>query len=358
MNEDDFDKLYPLYHKELDSWGFSPGTRIWMADGDVKPAEDINVGDEVFGQAFQKETSYIPQDPDARAVENLSEVWRPILSSREVLGVQEVKARAWQLTFGPKAHQYQSRRIVAGGETRAHILPVVHERMPSRRIVDCRTTLENPRTEMMKRRADRLDPEWSREEGKPMKKPTEFSGTPAGDLVTIIPYDAFGGQTGLMKTDQRSYERYRYCQAREVIPLMEETTLYQFRLTADTVPELGVGPDDPPRCNIIAQTPFANEKRRSSYISDKSSKAFEDLNGHDDAEKFEDEWDSFAQEAQKSGGPDLNPGDEKVIEATQQGVFWDSESGEKSEGLEKAYGIEGGFLNGGILFDMPHFDME
>jgi len=352
-----FDKLSPLYHEGLDNWGFSPGTRIWMTDGGTKPAHEIEVGDEVFGVAFNKEVVYVPENPSARPTENLKKVWRPVLTTREVLGTRKKIARAWQMTFGPKAQQYETRRVVAGGETKAHVLPVTDEGMPSHRLVDVRTTVENPRTKLMKRRAERVDPEWSKEEGKRMTQPTALSGTPTGDLVTVIPYDAYGGQTGLMKTDERTYERYRYCQAREVIPLMEECELFQFRVTADTVEELGVGEDDPPRCNIIAQTPFDNETKKTSYMSDRSASMIDQLNGHDDVEEFERNWDNFAEEAQKNG-PQRNPGEQKQIEATKQGVFWDSVEGEKAEGLQQAYGIEGGFLNGGILFDMPHFDIE
>lgn len=353
----DFDKLSPLYHQDLDSWGFSPGTRVWMTDGGTKPCSEIDVGDEVFGLAFQKEVEYVPENPNGRPTDNLKQVWRPVLTSREILGKQKKVARAWQLTFGPKAQQYESRRIVCGGETKPHILPVTHDGMPSHRLVDLRTGVENPRTEIMKRRAERIDPEWSKEKGEKVTKPTALSGTPTGDSVTIIPYDAYGGQTGLMKTDERTYERYRFVQAREVIPLMRECTLYQFRVTPDTVEELGVGKDQAPRCNMIAQTPFDNETKKTSYMSDRSASMIENLNGHDDVEEFEKNWDKFAEQAEKSG-PKKNPGGQEQIEATKQGVFWDSVEGEKAEGLEQAYGIEGGFLNGGILFDMPHFDIE
>ena len=179
-----------------------------------------------------------------------------------------------------------------------------------------------------------------------MYRPTPYTGTPVGDMATIIPYEAYGGQAGLLRADIRSYNRYLFSQVREVIPVKATTELYQLKLVADTKPEYGIGEGDKPRSNMICQTPFSDKKKKRKVISDYMSA---EVAAVQDVKDFEKRWDEW-----NTDKPQITKGKAKIISSTSQGMYYDSKNDPKlSAGLEKYYGIKGGFLNGGILLDIP-----
>lgn len=349
MSEPDFSPLYPKYHEAIDDWGLSKGTRIWMGSGSFQPVETVEAGDYVFGVTFQLEDVALGEDKNGR--EQLAKAWRPRLSAREVLGVRTVQARSWQMTFGDAEAQYESRRLVAGGDTKVDVFPVDNLIRNAKRLVETPTAVENPRVDTEKREAKRLDPEWSKEAGERKYRPTEFTGMPRGELVAIIPYEAYGGQIGLFNTQVRPYNRYCFSQVHEIVPLQEEATLYQVYVQPDTKEKFGVHKQQTPRANLIAQTPFAKENRRTKIIADPNSRALDGIEGHGSREDFEQQWDEYAKsmgQAQVSGGT------EESYESESQGVFHQTRADdETAKSLKENYGIEGGFLNGGILLSTP-----
>lgn len=344
----DFSPYFPKYHEAFDDWGVVPSTRVWMATGSFQPAASVEPGDFVFGQIFRKEDVMV--EDKANDTEHIVKCWRPRLSARKVIGKRAVKARSWQLTFGDCDQQYESRRLVAGADTKVSLCPVDRESR-SKRLVRCHTATENPRVETEYREAKQLDEEWSKQEGEKKFRPTQFTGQPRGSLVTVIPYESYGGQVGLFDTEERTYNRYAFAQTHEIAPLQEETILIQLALQPDTKEELGVGPNQKPRCNMIAQTPFAAEKETRKMVTDPKSDRIDQLQGEEDVEEFEQAWDEYAQ---KKGNAEVTEGEEITYEKTSQGVFHKSKNDEEiAKSLKKWYGIEDGFLNGGILLDMP-----
>jgi len=354
VSEDvDFSPTTPLYNKLIDGWGLSVGTRVWMSNGGFKPVQDVEPGDEVFGYAYRIETDYVERHPNAvDPTENLMQVWRPVLVAREVLGVDTTEARAWEMTFGHDKKQYEARRLVAGGETTVRLFPVAHDHRIAKPMVTCHTALDNPRVGSGTRKAVELDPEASQRAEEPRFKRTALTGTPRGEQAVIVPYEAMGGQMDLIDTEQKGYSRYVYSQVREVVPVpgMAKSTLYQLELQPDTTEELGVLSNHDPRCNVIAQTPFAGESEVREVTTDpKSGEHIQRLNSaiESDGEAVRNAWSEYAQEMSSPEGS------ESKHTSYRQGQFYDTKSGEKGEALSKHYNIEDGWLNGGILINLP-----
>ena len=360
MSDFEFSPFTPLHHDALDDWGLTKGTRVWMASGSFEAAQSVDAGDHVFGITFELEDVSLGEDDRGRP--RFGKAWRPKLSVREVLAVNTVRARAWQMTFGDVRAQYEARRLVAGGETHPGLFPLTHTKPftdpdedsyahRDKQMVNCFTAEDNPRVGSETRDARRVDREWSEEAGETKFRPTEFSGMPRGELATIIPYEAYGGQTGLFNTRVRPYNRYAFTQIREIVPLQAETELIQLFVQPDTTEELGVSEGQSPRCNIIAQTPFAKEKRRSKIINDPNSNNLEGIQGHGAREDFENQWDEYAK---TMGNAEVTGGTEEDYETESQGMFHQTRTDEETaESLKENYGIEGGFLNGGILVTTP-----
>lgn len=346
MNQ--FNAYTPLYHEALDNWGIGAGTHIWDASGNFVNVKSVKPGDMVFGITFRKEDEYINrvQQPD-NPTDNIVKAWRPILCAREILAVDTVQARSWQLTFGDSEKLIEARRLVAGADTFVGTFPLTNEIDFCKRMVDMTTAVENPRTKTEFRKALQIDGEASQNAGKVVYRETPYSGQPRGDLATIIPFDIYGGQTNMLRRDIRPYHRYLYTQVREVVPIQETTTLYQIYVKGDTSEERAVVPGKI-RCNLIAQTPFAPDKKnRTIFTSELASQ----LNNIKDPDKFLElcsEWDTWV----KQGTP------AKTNEATSssehsshmQGSFYDKDL---TKGLENKYGMKGGYLNGGILINVP-----
>lgn len=354
MSEEfDFSPTTPLYHKAIDGWGLSVGTRVWMADGGFKPVQDIGPGDEVFGYAYRIETDYVERKPNAvDPTENLMKVWRPVLVAREVLGVETAEARAWEMTFGHDKKQYEARRLVAGGETTPRLFPVAHDHRVAKPMVACHTALDNPRVGSERRKAVEIDPEASQRAEEPRYKRTALTGTPRGESAVIVPYEAMGGQMNLIDTEQKGYNRYVYSQVREVVPVpgMAKAKLYQLKLQPDTTEDLGVLPEHEPRCNVIAQTPFAGESEVRKVTTDpKSGQRIQQLNSEIESGEgdLRQQWNEYAQEMSSPEGS------ESKHTTYRQGQFYDTKDGEKGEALEEHYNIEDGWLNGGILINLP-----
>jgi len=349
----EFSPTTPLYHPDIDGWGLSIGTRVWMADGGFKPVQDIEEGDEVFGRGYQIETDYVERNPNAvDPTENLMKVWRPVLVSRTVLGKEKTEARAWEMTFGHDKKQYEARRLVAGGETTVRLFPDAHDHREAKPMVACHTALDNPRVGSETRKAMKLDPEASQRAKEPRYQQTALTGTPRGEQVVIVPYEAMGGQMEMIDTEQKDYNRYIFSQVREVVPVpgMEKATLYQLHLQPDTTEDLGVLPDHEPRCNAIVQTPFAGESEVREVKSDpKSGQRIQRLNSEIESGEgdLRQRWNDYAQEMSSPEGS------ESKHTTYRQGQFHDTKSGKKGEALSKHYNIEDGWLNGGLLVNLP-----
>lgn len=352
-DEIDFSPTTPLYHEAIDGWGLAVGTRVWMADGGFRPIQEVEEGDEVFGYAYRIETDYVERNPNTvDPTENLVKFWRPVLVRREVLGINTTEARAWELTFGTHEKQYEARRLVAGGETTIRLFPVAHDHRIAKPLVACHTVLDNPRVGSDQRKAVKLDREASQQAEEPRYQQTDLTGTPRGESAVIVPYDALGGQREMVDTDQKGYNRYNYTQVREIVPVpgMAKSTLYQLELQPDTTEDLGVLDGHDPRCNVIAQTPFAGESDVREVTSDpKAGQHIQQLNNaiESDQQDVQDEWDSFAHEMSSPEGTS-----EKHT-TYRQGQFYDTKDGEKGEALSKHYNIDDGWLNGGILINLP-----
>lgn len=335
--------LTPLYHEALDDWGLCAGTRIWDASGNFVAVEDIKPGDLVFGITYRLEKEYVPRSRKAsQRAEDIVDVWRPVLCARRVRSVKTVTARAWQLTFGDANKLFEHRRLVAGGATQVHIFPLSRIRDHSKRLVDCLTALDNPRKGSGLRQAMVIDEEASEARGEIVMKPTEQTGTAKGDLSVIIPYEHYAGQTGMIDTQIRPYARYVFTQIREVSPLLTNTTLYQLDLASD---DAGGARR---RCNVIAQTPFAPESERKTIVSDLLA---EEVAQTINTQEFAQKWDDWAHNHKITDGPKTE------IETTKQGMFYETQPGSKtSKDLEQKFGITGGWLNGGILIELPVTD--
>lgn len=351
MAEDEEQSEYSVYtalpHERLDTWGLVPNTRVWTANNSFEPVQALEQGDYVFGVTFSIEDVMIPDGNDGT---ELAKAWRPKLNARKVLGVRAVRARAWQMTFGDVDAQYNARRLVGGGFTQINTFPFDHDVRDHDRMVDVHTVLDNPRNGSETRKAKKLDPEWSSEAGEAKYRDTEFTGMPRGDQATIIPYEAYGGQTGRFKTSTREYNRFAFSQIREVDVLHHDQPLVQVMVQPDTQEEFGAS-EERPRSNMIAMTPFRKESETTQVAVDNHSKS---LDGIDDVEDM-DEWESYVDNvtnAPSSGG------EEKVIteerETDVQGAFHKTKDNEEiAKELKQKYGLEGGFLNGGILIHPP-----
>lgn len=341
-----FSPYTPLHHDALDQWGLSAGTRIWDATGNFVPIETLQEGDAVFGITFQIEQMYlnIHHRPD-RPVDNIVDVWRPLLCVRHVKRVRTVEARAWQLTFGDAAKMLESRRLVAGADTRVVGFPIVHNQNTGRRLVDLHTAVDNPRTRQLLRSAYEIDHR-AAQHGEQALTATPYTGTPRGDQVVIIPYELFAGQTGMMDTRERLYTRYLFSQVREVVPLIPTTTLYQLELEADQEAKYGASPEAP-RCNVIAQTPFAQETQARTIYTDRYIDERE-LEGS--PEELKQKWKDWGEAHAK----ERDDRAQATVSTNMQGMFYDSiNDPKKAKALEQHYGIRGGWLNGGILIDIP-----
>jgi hypothetical protein len=161
-----------------------------------------------------------------------------------------------------------------------------------------------------------------------------------------------GGQMEMIDTEQKDYNRYIFSQVREVVPVpgMETATLYQLHLQPDTTEDLGVLPDHEPRCNAIVQTPFAGESEVREVNSDpQSGQRIQKLNSEIESGEgnLRQQWNEFAQEMSSPEGS------ESKHTTYRQGQFHDTKSGKKGEALSKHYNIEDGWLNGGLLVNLP-----
>lgn len=350
MSDSSFSPYTALHHEDLDDWGLRRGTRVWKASNSFEPVQHLERGDFVFGVTFNIEDEVIEND---RGDGKIAQVWRPKLCAREVLGIRAVQARAWQLTFGDAENQYEARRLVAGGDTRVDRFPVHHDTREQyhERMVDLPTAVDNPRAGSERREAKRLDREWSQEAGEPKYRPTEFTGMPRGELVTVIPYVAYGGQVGLFDTKTRSYNRYSFTQTHKAIPIEHDVELIQVLVKPDRSVESGIADDAPPRSNLIAQTPFRKEEKTTEVVKDAHS---DSLQGIDNVEDL-DEWDSYVDQIENpTSASDTSSQEKMTHETTRQGGFYETlEDQELAEELNEKYGIEGGFLNGGILIHTP-----
>lgn len=336
-----FNAYTPLYHEELDSRGLAEGTRVWAADGNFVPVESLRVGDSVFGITYQIEPLWIPLEDARRPEDQIFKVWRSVLTQRQVLAIDTIEARAWQLTFGDSNKMLESRRLVAGGATRVQTLPR-HDAPVSPRMVDLRTSIPNPRTGAYSRRATEI----VELNGRLIEQPTPYTGMPCGDYAVVIPYEMYAGQTWMMDTAVRPFNRYLFTQAREVVPLMERATLYILRLQADTKPEFAASPDRP-RVNVIAQTPFSPDRKTRSVLMDAMAA---EISRVKDPVEFARQWDEWAKGY--AGGGARTARVPSSIDTTMQGTFYGSQQGPQAEALERDWGIKGGWLNGGILVDL------
>lgn len=342
----EFSALTPLYHEELDDWGLARGTRVWMADGGYKAVEELAEGDMVLGVSFRVETEWLPRHPDRQHPSNFVRVRRPYLVARRVLAVRKVEARAWQLTFGTAERQSEARRLVAGADTRVVRAPLSATLDTSMRIVDLPTAVENPRVGCRYMEDRILDPAASLREGRPVYIDNPAAGEPRGEMVTVIPMEAYGGQMGFIRTDVRPYTRYLFLQVREVVPIHERFPLYQIEVQPDT--EGGV----PVRANLVAQTPFRPGRRKSRVVVDELSRRRMEAR---DWNEYVRSWDEWVKE-QRSRARSVQT-EEREVETEVQGQFYATLQPEIAAELERRYGIRGGFLNGGILIDLP-VDLE
>lgn len=351
----EFSKYTPFYHTNLDKPGLAAGTRVWEAGGGFVAVERLKAGDVVFGITFGVEEDYLPiNDNPADPSSNIVQVWRPRLVGRKVLDIKVHKARAWQVTFGDHSKEEETRRLVAGADTRMVLFPLCHDDLVSKRIVDMKTSHSetNPRTGHYVSNASYLDMEKSAELGYNVWVKTPYSGAPAGEYATIIPYEMYGGQLEMLTTS-REYNRYLYKQVREVIPLVAETTLYELVLQSDTRPEFGITEKVPTRCNVICQTPFAPQSKTRRIAVDALSTEVNGIKSAEQLDQFEAKWDKWAQE--NSPKPITQPSQIKTVETKQ--TFYETQSDEKlAKGLKDRFGITDGFLDGGILIDMTSYE--
>ena len=338
---EEYSPYTPLYHPKLDDWGLAEGTRVWMADGGFEPVESLEKDDLVYGVSYEKVEEAIEGQRGPRAIRR---VWRPKLIGRRVLGIRTVEARAWQLTFGSHDEKFEARRLVAGGETEVRLDPPHPMQVRKKRMVDCYTSVPNPRVETQIRDGRVLDPERSSVNG-PALKESPLTGTPQGDLVMIMPFDAHGGQNGLFNTRVRKYNKYVFSQAREVEVLADKLTLVQLLVQPDTVPEAGIINGVKPRANIVAQTPFAPEEEERIYISDPQSNS---LSGLGDVEGMEG-WDEYVQGMDPDQGTQQNKGTKKKTTVKKQGAFYETLGNDE---YKSKHNIDG-WLNGGIVIPVP-----
>jgi hypothetical protein len=343
MSENEYSPYTPLHHESLDDWGLRRGTRVWKASNSFEPVQRLSRGDHVFGVTFSIEDEVVEREGEGA----IKQVWRPKLIAREVLGIRAVQARAWQLTFGDAENQYEARRLVAGGETIVDRFPVHHNTGEEyyEQMVDLPTAVDNPRAGSERRKAKRLDREWSQEAGEPKYRPTEFTGMPRGELVTVIPYVSYGGQVGLFDTKTRSYNRYSFTQTHKAIPIEHDVELIQVLVKPDRAEERGIIGDAPPRANMIAQTPFRKEEKTTEVVRDAHA---DSLDGLDNVEDL-DAWDNYVDQIEDpASSPETQ--EKMTHETTRQGGFYETlQDQELADELSEKYGIEGGFLNGGIL---------
>lgn len=349
-----FSPLTPLASDHLDAWGFAKGTRVWMANGSYKTVEQIEKGDHVFGITWQKEDDYLPiAGATGRPEDNIVKVWRPILTARKVLDIAIIKARPWQLTFGDHEEQQDTRRLVAGGYTAINVFPFYHEENHAKSLVRCHTSVQNPRVQTETRAGQELDTEATSQAGRPVYRPTALTNTPRGELALIVPYEIYGGQLKMISGDIRRYNRYLFAQMREIVPLQKPTSLWQFKLQADTK-EVNAASEDNPRCNMIAQTPFAPEKKKSRVALDNQHFQFPNADlSMTNPEVFKQKWEAWAKEMKESQGKEENSAEIEQQEVSVQGQFYESQRPEIAQDLKKSYNIEGGWLNGGILITVP-----
>ena len=340
-----FTPLTPIYHPRLDSWGLAKRTRIWMADGGYNSVDDIQEGDYVLGITFQIEQDYLPRHEDPHHEANFVKIWRPILAARKVLGVNVVEARPWQVTFGEAEKMTEDRRLIAGGETQLVTFPLSARETRTRPLVECRTSVANPRVEADFMRGEQLDPEASHAHGEPVFRPTPYSGQQRGEMIVTVPYEAYGGQMKMIRTDVRPHKRYLYKQVREVIPLKESYPLYQIKLQPDTDPETGA----PVRANLIAQTPFKGGKKKRVVQADHLSRKRMTAKNWED---YMDDWDGWVKTHQGEKGRDDSP-QAMDFESEMQGQFYMSQRPDMAKELQQQYGLHGGYLNGGILIEVP-----
>jgi hypothetical protein len=215
----------------------------------------------------------------------------------------------------------------------------------SKKLVECATAVENPRVEPFVLQAQQFDQEASANFQENVYRPTQFTGQQRGEMAVIIPHEAFGGQLSMVPTDKKPYNRYLFLQVREVKPLGDAFPLYQVKLQPDTHPETGA----PLRCNMIVQTPFPQGKRKREIIADHLSRARLTAKSWD---AYMQEWDHWVENHQKrQTGPTTAKKTDYESEA--QGQFYLSQKPEMAKSLEQQFGIKGGFLNGGILIDVP-----
>ncbi|RME26211.1 MAG: hypothetical protein D6800_06740 [Candidatus Zixiibacteriota bacterium] len=244
------------------------------------------------------------------------------------------------MTFGDFRAEFKNRRLVAGADTYVRLFPLSHDTVVCRRMVDCHTAVANPRTEQLYRKAYALDPA-SSASGEPVYRPTEFTGQPRGDQAVLIPFDAYGGQTGMIDARIHDYPRYVYTQIREVVPLTARSVLYELDVQGDTRPEAGVPPGKS-RKNYIAVTPWAPEVERVKVrvVPPDPSRLPEHLKTA--------EWEQWI----KSLPEDKKA--EKEIEVVRQGVYYETQKGEVQQQLANKYGITRGFVNGALLIQTPY----
>lgn len=345
MQQPEFSPLTPFHHPALDTWGLAKRTRVWMADGGYLPVDEVRPGDHVLGLSFHIERDYLPRHEDPHHESNFVQVRRPVLTARRVLGVREVQARPWQVTFGDAEAQAETRRLVCGADTQIVRFPLSGRETLTRRVVDCPTALENPRVATQTMEAKQLDEEASHAHGEAVYRPTQFSGQARGEMLVTVPYEAYGGQMKMLRTDVRPYNRYLYSQVREVVPLTESYPLYQLALQPDTDPKSGA----PLRCNCIVQTPFKPGSKKRRVMADHLSRARMET---EDWGQYMAEWDSWVNQKQRgASAPDqAKPVD---YESESQGQHYLAQEPGMARELEAQYGLKGGFLNGGILVEVP-----
>lgn len=352
QNEQDFSIYTPLAHDKLDTWGLIPNTRVWTASNSFEPVQTLEAGDYVFGVTFQVEDVIVPDGNDGS---ELAKAWRPKLTARKVLGVRAVKARAWQMTFGDEKAQYDSRRLVGGAMTTINSFPFDADRRDHKKMADLYTAVDNPRNGSETREAKRLDKEWTQEEGEPVYRETEFSGMRRGDYATIIPYEAYGGQLGHIKTSSRDYNRFAFSQVREVDVLHHRKPLVQIMVQPDTEEKFGASEENP-RCNLIAQTPFRNEQEQVEIVQSPGADATMDTIDRSGTSKEEamDEWDQYVDTLTGDSGIDTGTAPREEGKKDLQGSFYKTKDDEEiAKELKEKYGLEGGFLNGGIVIHPP-----
>lgn len=350
--QQEFTAYTPLYHKKLDTWGLSHGTRVWMSTGSFKAVQDVKIGDKVLGMSFEKAQVGVGDRQGADAIQVM---WRPCLVNREVLGRRVVEARAWQLTFGDHEKQHQTRRLVGGGNTHVRIFPDVPYKRATKALVRLHTALENPRVRTLQRKAMKPDKDWSEQVGEMKYVPTPLSGTPRGNIVMTMPYEAYGGAYGLFETRTRDYNRYGFAQAREVTVLAERIKLVQLLVKPDTTEDSGVFEHQRPRANIIAQTPFAPEEEEHVVVTNPKAEQVHQMTAAEDRGQWENYVDSHLEGRDPEQSKPIEvEGQTTSMKVQKQGSFYESMNDEDvAEQLERYYGIKDGFLDGGIVVQLP-----